>query len=69
MIGPDDINGVFQRDDGTLWRLVSYAAQPTATWEEVVPSGPRGARQQVGGVVGSPLANEFTRLVPQGTTP
>lgn len=49
--------------DGHAWRLVSYCKYPTATWERVDdPSVRRG------GAVGSPLANEFRRLVVEGDT-
>lgn len=66
----DDLNGVFQRADGSLWRLVSYAEQPTCTWEAVEGERSQGGRghavefTRVNAVVGSPLAGEFTRLVP-----
>lgn len=67
-VGKDDINAVFQRNDGTLWRLVAYAEQPTVTFEEVAPSGRRGEHAQASCVVESPLAREFTRLVPEASS-
>jgi hypothetical protein len=47
--------------DGHVWQLITYCEYPTVRWERV---DDRSIRR--GGAVGSPLANEFRRLVVAG---
>jgi hypothetical protein len=45
--------------DGQVWELLSYATAPTATIRNLKTGEERG------GVVGSPILEPFTRLVPE----
>lgn len=58
----DDV-GTFWLADEQVWQLISHCEYPTVTWQRVDdPSIRRG------GAVVSPLAREFTRLLPEGQT-
>jgi len=55
-----DFNCFWLGADGNVWKLATYCNEPTATWQRVDdPSIRRG------GAVGSSLAREFRRLVPE----
>lgn len=60
-LSTDDVNGLFLYQ-GKVYRMISYCGQPTVSFERV--GGDRGSR--IGGAVGSPLVEEFVRLVPEG---
>lgn len=63
----EDVGSYWTRDDGTLWRIVTYCESPTVSWERVdekpdVPHLPwRPTRR--GGAVGSEITRGFIRLV------
>jgi len=58
------VGAFYLRDDGTLWRLVVYAAQPTASLEQVaVDRSEIAGAHRVGGVVGASIFAGFRRLV------
>lgn len=65
----EDVGEYYQDAHGGVWRLISYADQPTATLERLDPhdiataDGYRPARTS--GVVGAPIFDGFRRLVPQ----
>lgn len=63
-ISVDDVGEFFIREDGSVWRLVGYAASPTATLERVYPNQPTvgGCVERVGGCVGAPIFAGFKRL-------
>lgn len=56
----DDVGDFYVDDEGSLWKLVDYCAEPTASLECVYPGG-RG----VSGAVGAPIFEGFTKLVRQ----
>jgi len=64
-ITADDVKrGVyFIHEDGSVWRCVGYAAEPTATLERVDDKPIMGLPQRVSGVVGAPIFEPFHRLV------
>jgi hypothetical protein len=61
----DDVGTLWTRDDGSVWRVISYTDQPTVSWERIdgdpIERGP--ARERRGGVVASPITAGFVRLV------
>jgi len=60
----DDVGEFFIRQDGSVWRLLIYAASPTATLERIWPDQPTvgGRREHIGGCVGAPIFAGFKRL-------
>lgn len=60
-----DLGSYYQHEDGTLWRLIAYTANPTATLERVVPAERFDADPvRRSGVVGAPIMDGFTKMVP-----
>lgn len=49
-------------EHGEVWKHIVYSDQPTATLERV-DMARLGTRKRVGGVVGAPIFDGFTRLV------
>lgn len=68
----DDVGAFYTRpDDGSIWRLITYAADPTATLERVFPTPTPteqilGQRVLRGGVVGARIFEGFVRLAAEG---
>lgn len=61
----NDLNAVFQRTDGSLWRLVAVQENPTLTFEAVVGTidGRSLIHERVTHAVGTDDADSFVRLV------
>ncbi len=66
-ITEDDMNSYFVHDDGSVWRVVTYAAQPTATLECLYgrASCSEHYHHRIGGVVGAPIFAGLRKLVPE----
>ena len=64
-MGVDTVGAVFLHDDGSLWRCVGYAGQPTATLERLDWDEHEGPRPRRGGVVGAQIFEGFRLLVPE----
>lgn len=66
-MGKDDVGAFYVRRDGSIWRFVGYAAEPTATlervWRDQVTSSTPSIGQRVGGVIGAPIFGGFQKLV------
>jgi hypothetical protein len=58
-----DVGAYYLDETGNVWQLICYADQPTATLRRVDKPD-----EQRGGVVGAPIFDSFTRLVPQERT-
>ena len=59
-IDENDLGMFWLGPDGAVWELFAYCARPTVSWRRVDDHEIRR-----GGSVGSSLAEEFTRLVPE----
>lgn len=61
----EDVGTYWTRQDGSLWRVISFAEHPTVSWERL--DGPLiqrdAVRERRGGVVGSLITEGFERLV------
>ena len=57
-----DVGTWWERDDGSLWMLESYCAEPTVTFRRVYPVGPTNDDRR-GGAVGSPITAGFVKMV------
>jgi hypothetical protein len=60
-----DVGTYWLRQDGSVWRLISYCDQPTVEWE-FVGGPPRLSAhpgERIGAAVGSLITKEFTRLI------
>lgn len=60
-LSKEDVGKFFVHSDGDVWKLISFCAEPTASWERVASV----VHEQRGGSIHSPLAREFTRLIPE----
>lgn len=58
-ISENDVGTHYCRGDGSVWQLVGYSDRPTVTFRKLDDV------ETVCCVVGSPLAGEYTRLVPE----
>lgn len=54
MIDQGNVGRIFQKEDGSLWEMISYCEQPTATMRKV------GTQEKVGGAIGSMNLTGFT---------
>lgn len=66
-----DVGEYYVHDDGTIWRLVAYAAEPTATLRKIDVDGVLREPHpdeiifvERGGVVGARIFEGFRKLVP-----
>ena len=62
-----DVNGLFfNTQDGKAYRMISFCAKPTATFELVEGYTSKdvagGLKPHQGGAVGSPIVTKFVRL-------
>lgn len=61
-ISVDDVGTYWTRDDGSIWRVITYCEHPTVSWERV--DGHEELRgKRIGGAVGSEITRGFVRLV------
>lgn len=57
-ISPNDVGELFTTNGRDVWRVVSYAAEPTAVLQNLETG------ENAQGVVCSPLMSDFVRLTP-----
>jgi hypothetical protein len=63
-VSADDVGSYWTRDDGSLWRIISFSEHPTVTWERLDgPMVERKTQERCRGVVGSLITAGFVRLV------
>lgn len=65
-INENDVGRYFQnRDDGSIWKCISFCRQPTATMERVDPKDPgkTPGTDRIGGAVGCRNLEPFVRLI------
>lgn len=59
-ISEKNVGKYFEHEDHSIWRLTSYASEPTAIMERV---GKTCADEERHGVIGSQILSGFTMLV------
>lgn len=60
IVRPEDVGGLFLKNDGSVWRCIGYTASPTAILERL-DGDDAGARENH--VVDCPNVQVFTKLV------
>lgn len=68
----EDVGTIWQKDDGSVWRLISYCEHPTATWQRIDEKPPNSIiasafwhPTRISGAVGSAITDGLTKLVPE----